>query len=99
MMESTIHQVSKSAYVIVGPEGATNFSIVKGSHDWRAVLVDADIRRIDEIEEALKLTGCSESQISHRQRTSILTTLLRISIFANAAFRSSPAPAASERHA
>jgi glyoxylase-like metal-dependent hydrolase (beta-lactamase superfamily II) len=54
-----MRQVSRSACVIVGPEGATNFSIVKGS-DNSAILIDADIRRIDEIEEALKLTGCSE---------------------------------------
>jgi glyoxylase-like metal-dependent hydrolase (beta-lactamase superfamily II) len=58
-MESTIHQVGKSAYVIIGPEGATNFSIVK-SRGGAAILIDVDIRRIDEIEEALKLTGCSE---------------------------------------
>ena len=58
-MESTIHQLGKSAYVIIGPEGATNFSIVKGA-GGSAVLIDADIRRIDEVEEALKLTGCTE---------------------------------------
>jgi len=58
-MESRIRQVSKSAYVIVGAEGATNFSIVKGSNG-SAVLIDADIRRIDEVEEALRTTGCSE---------------------------------------
>jgi glyoxylase-like metal-dependent hydrolase (beta-lactamase superfamily II) len=58
-MESTIHQAGKSAYVIIGPEGATNFAIVKGG-GGAAVLVDSDIRRIDDVEEALKLTGCSE---------------------------------------
>ena len=58
-MEYTIHQTGKSAYVIVGPEGATNFSIVK-SNSGAAVLVDADIRRIDQVEEALKFTGCSK---------------------------------------
>jgi glyoxylase-like metal-dependent hydrolase (beta-lactamase superfamily II) len=58
-MESTVRQVSDSAYVIGGPEGATNFSIVKGS-DNSAILIDADIRRIDEVEEVLRLTGCSE---------------------------------------
>jgi cyclase len=58
-MESTIRQLSKSAYVILGPEGATNFSIVKSSNG-AAVLIDADIRRIAEVEEALTLTGCSE---------------------------------------
>ena len=57
-MESTIRRIGKSAYAIIGPEGATNFSIVKAS-DGSAVLVDADIRRIDEVEEALQLTGCA----------------------------------------
>jgi glyoxylase-like metal-dependent hydrolase (beta-lactamase superfamily II) len=32
---------------------------VKGN-DGTAVLIDADIRRIDEVEEALKLTGCAK---------------------------------------
>ena len=58
-MESTIYQAGKSTYVIIGPEGATNFSIVKAA-SGAAVLIDVDIRRIDEVEEALKLTGCSE---------------------------------------
>lgn len=58
-MESTIYRAGKSAYAIIGPEGATNFAIIKGEAG-SAVLVDADIRRIDEIEQALKLTGCSE---------------------------------------
>jgi len=54
-MESTIHQLSKSAYVIVGTDGATNFSIAK---DARATfLVDTDISRIATVEDALKLTG------------------------------------------
>jgi glyoxylase-like metal-dependent hydrolase (beta-lactamase superfamily II) len=57
-MESAIHQISRSAYAVIGPQGATNFSIIKGS-DGSAVLVDADIRRIDEVEEALRLTGCA----------------------------------------
>ncbi len=58
-MESSLYQASKSAYVIIGPEGATNFSIVKGANGG-AVLIDADIRRIDEVKEALRLTGCSK---------------------------------------
>jgi cyclase len=58
-MESTIRQISRSAYAVIGPQGATNFSIVKGN-DGSAVLVDADIRRIDEVEEALRLTGCAK---------------------------------------
>jgi cyclase len=58
-MESAIKQISRSVYAVIGPEGATNFGIVKGS-DNSAALIDADIRRIDEIEEALQLTGCSK---------------------------------------
>ena len=57
-MESTIRQISKSVFAVIGPEGATNFTIVKGS-DGSAVLIDADIRRIDEVEEALQFTGCA----------------------------------------
>lgn len=57
-MESTIRQISKSVYAVIGPEGATNFTIVKGS-DGSAALIDADIRRIDEVEEALRLTSCA----------------------------------------
>lgn len=58
-MESKIHRVSRSAYVVIGPEGATNFGIVK-ANDASTVLIDADIRRIDEVEEALKLTACAK---------------------------------------
>lgn len=58
-MESKIHRASRSTYVVIGPEGATNFGIVKGN-DGTAALIDADIRRIDEVEEALKLTGCAK---------------------------------------
>ncbi len=57
-MESSIHQLSKSSYAVIGPKGAANFSIVKGS-DGSVVLVDADIRRIDEVEDALRLIGCA----------------------------------------
>lgn len=58
-MESTIRRLSPSAYAVIGPEGATNFTIIKGARG-AAILIDADIRRIDEIEEALRQTGCSE---------------------------------------
>ena len=58
-MESAIKQLSPSVYAVIGPEGSTNFGIVKGS-DNSAALIDADIRRIEEIEEALELTGCSK---------------------------------------
>ena len=46
-----IHQLQKSIFAVVGPEGATNFGIVKGE-DGSALLIDADIRRMDEIEAA-----------------------------------------------
>jgi len=58
-MKSIIQAIGRSAYCIIGPEGATNFAIIK-ANDGSAVLIDSDIRRIDEIEEALKLTGCRE---------------------------------------
>src|ERR687897_1492949 len=58
-MESQMKQISRSVYAIIGPEGSTNFGIVKG-RDNSAALIDADIRRIDEIDEALQLTGCSK---------------------------------------
>jgi glyoxylase-like metal-dependent hydrolase (beta-lactamase superfamily II) len=58
-MDSTIRQISRSAYVVVGPEGATTFAIIKAS-DGSAALIDADIRRIDEVEEALRVTGCAK---------------------------------------
>lgn len=58
-MESSIERISRSVYAVIGPEGATNFSIIKGS-DNSAIVIDADIRRIDEIEEALSSVGCSE---------------------------------------
>jgi glyoxylase-like metal-dependent hydrolase (beta-lactamase superfamily II) len=58
-MESELKRVSRCAYAVIGPEGSTNFGIIK-ARDGNAVLIDADIRRIDEIEEALKLTGCAK---------------------------------------
>jgi len=58
-MDSTIRQISPSAYAVIGSEGATNFAIVK-ARDGSATLIDADIRRIDEIEQALHLTGCAK---------------------------------------
>ena len=58
-MESRINQISRSVYAVIGPEGSTNFGIVKGK-DNSAAVIDADIRRIDEIEEVLQLTGCSK---------------------------------------
>jgi glyoxylase-like metal-dependent hydrolase (beta-lactamase superfamily II) len=58
-MDSKIQRVGRSVFVVIGPDGATNFGIVK-ANDTSAVLIDADIRRIDEVDEALKLTGCDK---------------------------------------
>ena len=56
-MKINLQPLSQCAYAVVGDEGATNFGIVRGL-DGSALLVDADIRRIDEIEEALKQAQC-----------------------------------------
>jgi glyoxylase-like metal-dependent hydrolase (beta-lactamase superfamily II) len=58
-MEPDVKRVSRSAYAVIGPDGATNFIIIKGS-DGSAALIDADIRRIHEIERALELTGVAK---------------------------------------
>jgi predicted RNA-binding protein YlxR (DUF448 family) len=52
-MDSTLRQASGSAYVVIGPEGAINFAVINGTNG-RAVWLDADIRRLDEVEEAQK---------------------------------------------
>lgn len=52
-----ICELDRAIFAIIGAEGATNFGIVRGQ-DGEALLIDADIRRIDEIEYALKETGC-----------------------------------------
>ena len=56
-MEIKLEQLSRAAFAVIGAEGATNFGVVRGD-DGAALLIDADIRRIDEIEEALRRTGC-----------------------------------------
>ncbi len=60
-MRAEIQQVGKSSFAVIGAEGATNFGIVR-SEGGSAVLIDADIRRIDEVEEALKRAGCARTQ-------------------------------------
>lgn len=52
-----IHQLKDSVFAIIGADGATNFGIIRG-RDGSAMLIDADIRRMDEIDDALKRTGC-----------------------------------------
>ncbi len=56
-MDITLERLSKSAFAVIGDEGATNFGIVRGD-DGSALLIDADIRRIDEIEEAMRQAKC-----------------------------------------
>lgn len=56
---ANIHQLKESVFAVIGADGATNFGIVKGSDD-SAVLIDADIRRMDEIDDALQKTGCDK---------------------------------------
>jgi cyclase len=54
-----IHQLKDSVFAVIGADGATNFGIVRAK-DGSAVLIDADIRRMDEIDDALKRTGCGK---------------------------------------
>ena len=56
-MDVRLERLGKAAFVVIGEDGATNFGIVRGG-DGSALLIDADIRRIDEIEEALKRAEC-----------------------------------------
>jgi cyclase len=56
---ANIHQLKESVFAVIGVDGATNFGIIKGSDD-SAVLIDADIRRMDEIDDALERTGCKK---------------------------------------
>ncbi len=56
-MNVNIQALGQCAYAVIGDEGATNFGIVRGA-DGSALLIDADIRRIDEIEEALRQLQC-----------------------------------------
>jgi glyoxylase-like metal-dependent hydrolase (beta-lactamase superfamily II) len=52
-----LEPLGKSAFAVIGDEGSTNFGIVRAA-DGAALLIDADIRRMDEIDGALKETGC-----------------------------------------
>lgn len=56
-MKVNLQSLGQCAFAVIGDDGATNFGIVRGA-DGSALLVDADIRRMDEIEEALKQTQC-----------------------------------------
>ena len=56
-MDVRLERLGKAAFAVIGEDGATNFGIVRGE-DGSALLIDADIRRIDEIEEALSRAEC-----------------------------------------
>lgn len=56
---ANIHPLKESVFAVIGADGATNFGIIKGS-DGSAILIDADIRRMDEIDDALQKAGCSK---------------------------------------
>ena len=54
---ANLHRFNDSVFAIIGDDGLTNFGLVKGA-DGSALLIDADIRRIDEIDDALERAGC-----------------------------------------
>ena len=56
-MDVNFQQLGKRAFAVIGDDGNTNFGIVRGD-DGSALLIDADIRRMDEIEEALGRAQC-----------------------------------------
>jgi glyoxylase-like metal-dependent hydrolase (beta-lactamase superfamily II) len=60
-VNTMLEPLGNSAFAVIGADGATNFGIVR-AQDGSALLVDADIRRIDEIEEALAQTQCRRVQ-------------------------------------
>ncbi len=55
--EANLYKFSDSVFAVIGEDGLTNFGIVKGMDD-SALLIDGDIRRMDEIDDALQRTGC-----------------------------------------
>jgi cyclase len=57
-MQIQLEQLGRAAFAVIGEDGATNFGIVRGD-DGAALLIDADIRRIDEIQQALAQAKCS----------------------------------------
>ncbi len=57
-LAADVCRLGNSVFAVIGRDGLTNFGLIKGA-DGSAVLVDADIRRMDEIEQALKKVGCA----------------------------------------
>jgi cyclase len=54
---ANLHKFNDLVFAVIGDDGLTNFGIVKGA-DGSALLIDADIRRMDEIDDALQRAGC-----------------------------------------
>lgn len=55
--DASLYKLGNNAFAVIGEDGLTNFGIVKGT-DGSALLIDGDIRRMDEIDDALQKTGC-----------------------------------------
>src|SRR5574337_196350 len=55
---ANLYKMNDAVFAVIGDDGLTNFGIVKGA-DGSALLIDSDIRRIDEINDALTRTGCN----------------------------------------
>jgi glyoxylase-like metal-dependent hydrolase (beta-lactamase superfamily II) len=55
---ANLHKFNDSAFTLIGDDGLTNFGLVKGA-DGSALLIDADIRRMDEIDDGLQRAGCT----------------------------------------
>lgn len=67
--------MGRAAFGMIVEDGANIFGIVRGD-DGAALLIDADIRRIDEIEQALEQTRCSRVKyyLSNNRRLPIRFT-------------------------
>ena len=54
-----LYSYNHLVFAIIGKDGLTNFGLIKGT-DGSALLIDSDIRRMDEIDDALERTGCRQ---------------------------------------
>jgi len=50
---ANVQKLKESVIAVIGADGLTNFGSIKGT-DGSAVSIDAEIRRMDEIDDALK---------------------------------------------
>ena len=92
-MESELKQVSGSVFALIGPHGATNFTVIK-NRAGRAILIDADIGASTRSKRLYNSRAVPELNIS-LIRTNISITRRRIFILPGAGSRSLPVPAAS----